>query len=297
MQGRITQTWRYAGCVLFACVAALLTAMPVFGQKARPVTLVGAGDIAKCDSNGDEATARLVGKTPGLVFTLGDNVQGSGAAREFRDCYDPSWGKFKKRTRPAVGNHEYLTPGARPYYKYFGAKAGRAGRGYYSYKRGGWLVVVLNSNCEVVSCGPKSPQGRWLKKTLANNPVRCTVAMFHHPLFSSNSASPKVRPFWNVLYRERADVILSAHAHSYERFAPQRPNGKRDSNRGIRQFVVGTGGAEPLRPFQPRPKNSVVRNDKTFGVIKLTLRNASYRWEFLPVAGKTFTDSGTGSCH
>lgn len=290
--------FKYAACVFFACAAAMLVAIPAFGQSApRTSTLVGAGDIANCNSNGDEATARLVGRIPGAVFTLGDNVQGSGAAGEFANCYNPSWGKFKNRTRPVVGNHEYLTPGARPYYNYFGGRAGVAGRGYYAYKRGGWLVVVLNSNCGIVRCDPRSPQVAWLRRALANNPARCTVAMFHHPLFSTNAPTPAVRPLWQVLYNRRADVILNGHAHSYERFLPQRPNGVRDSIRGIRQFVAGTGGTRPVRPFGARPKNSVVRNDQTFGVLKLTLGSNSYNWKFVPVAGKSFTDSGTGKCH
>ncbi len=297
------RTLKHAACVALACVAASIAATtvaaPTFGQNtaSRAVTLVGAGDIARCDSNNDEATARLVGNIPGTVFTLGDNVQGSGAASEFANCYKPSWGKFKSRTLPVVGNHEYLTSGAKPYYKYFGARAGAAGRGYYSYKRGSWRIVVLNSNCEIVGCGPTSPQGAWLKKVLAKNEARCTAAMFHHPLFSTNAPTPEVRTFWNVLYKNRADIILNGHAHSYERFLPQRPNGARDSNRGIRQFVVGTGGAEPLRPFEPRPKNSVVRNDKTNGVMRLKLGRGSYNWKFVPVAGKSFTDSGKGECH
>lgn len=303
--GKKLVTRRLSGhvvCVVISCAVAFLAAVPIFGQSAataapRTFTLVGAGDIARCDSNRDDATARLVGRIPGSVFTLGDNVQGKGAASEFRNCYHPSWGKFKKRTRPAVGNHEYYTPGARPYYGYFGASAGAVGRGYYAYKRGGWLVVVLNSNCDVVGCGPNSPQVRWLKRVLANNPARCTAAMFHHPLFSTNASTPWVRPFWDVLYQNNADLILNGHAHSYERFAPQRPGGARDANRGIRQIVAGTGGATPINPFGPRPKNSVVRNDKTPGVLRLTLRSDSYAWKFVPIAGKTFTDSGTGRCH
>jgi acid phosphatase type 7 len=294
---------KYAACLLVAFAAAVavatLVAVPTFAQseESRAYTLVGAGDIARCDSNDDEATARLVSGISGTVFTLGDNVQGVGAASEFRNCYDPSWGKFKPRTLPAVGNHEYQTSGARPYYKYFGAKAGVEGRGYYAYKRGDWLVVVLNSNCGDVGCGPQSAQVRWLEKVLAKNESRCTAAMFHHPLFSTNAPTPEVRTFWNVLYNDRADIILNGHAHSYERFLPQRPNGESDANRGIRQFVVGTGGATPVNPFGPRPENSVVRNDKTHGVMRLTLRDGSYSWKFVPVAGKTFTDSGKADCH
>lgn len=291
----------YSVCMLVACAAActvaLLAAVPVFGQRGSSATMVGAGDIANCDSNGDEQTARLVSNISGTVFTLGDNAYEKGTASEFANCYGPSWGKFKNRTSPVVGNHEYYTAGAQPYYNYFGAAAGPAGKGYYSYKRGSWLVVVLNSNCGQVACGAGSNQLEWLQRTLENNQAQCTVAMFHHPLFSTNAPTPEVRPFWNVLYNEGADVILNGHAHSYERFAPQDPSGNKDQDDGIRELVVGTGGAERLNPFGPRPENSVVRNDETFGVLRLKLSSGSYNWKFVPVAGKTFTDSGKGSCH
>lgn len=299
------RTFKYVACIALAFAAAILVAAmsaaaPSFGQSAaQPATLVGAGDIAKCDSSGDEATARLVAGIPGTVFTLGDNVQVRGAASEFANCYNPSWGKFKLRTRPAVGNHEYDTSGARPYYDYFGANAGGPGRGFYAYKRPGWLVVVLNSNCEIVRCDAASPQAAWLKRTLEGSPAKCTVAMLHHPLFTSSQTADTlaVRPLWRILYNHDADIMLNGHAHSYERFAPQRPDGVRDIDRGIRQFVVGTGGTKPIRPFGERPANSVVRNEQTFGVLKLILRNGSYDWKFVPVAGQSFTDSGKGKCH
>lgn len=287
---------RYAACLLLACVGALVVAVPVLGRTAA-VTMVGAGDIAYCGGDRDAATARLVRRIPGTVFTLGDNVYDRGTAREFRNCYDPTWGTFKKRTKPSVGNHEYYTRGAAPYYDYFGRKAGPRGKGYYSYDRGAWHVVVLNSNCDRVGCGPRSAQVAWLRADLSRNPARCTLAYFHHPLFSSNAPSRDVRTFWQVLYNRRADVILAGHAHSYERFRPMRPDGTRAPKRGIRSFVVGTGGKPPERPFDPRPANLVVRNDKTPGVLRLTLRSGSYSWKFVPVAGKTFTDSGRGVCH
>lgn len=283
-----------------SCFAAIFLALPVLGQatrESRSVAMVGAGDIALCDSQADERTARLVSQIPGRVFTLGDNVQVRGTASEFRDCYAPSWGRFKGRTSPVVGNHEYYTQGARPYYEYFGGAAGPFGRGYYAYRNGAWLVVVLNSNCGEVGCGARSAQAEWLRKTLDNNRTRCSAAMFHHPLFSTNAPTPEVEPLWNILYGRNADVILNGHAHSYERFRPQTPTGTYDPERGIRQFVVGTGGAEPIEPFGARPKNSVVRNDRTNGVMRLTLGESSYTWKFVPVRGKTFTDSGRGVCH
>jgi len=286
--------------VLVACGVAALAAGPGIGQTAT-VTLVGAGDIAGCSEKGaSSATARLLGNIPGTVFTLGDNVQGQGDASEFKNCYDPTWGKYKQRTKPSVGNHDYYTAGAKPYYDYFGARAGARGKGYYSYNRGSWHIVALNSNCEKVGgCGRLSPQGRWLRNDLANNTNRkCTLAYFHHPLYASGTSSnaPEVKPFWNILYNRGAEVILAGHAHRYERYAKITPGGARSAN-GIRQFIVGTGGEPggdfdgPYHPDMQRFKRN------TPGVLKLSLRAGSYAWKFVPIAGKTFTDSGTTSCH
>jgi hypothetical protein len=291
----------YAACILVACAVATgalaaLSAEPASG-RVRAVTIVGAGDIAYCGGKRDTATARLLGKIRGTVYTLGDNVYDRGTRSEFKNCYDPTWGKYKKRTKPSVGNHEYYTSGARPYYDYFGARAGNPRKGYYAYDRGRWHIIVLNSNCGKVSCGPNSRQANWLRNNLSNNRSKCTLAYWHHPLFASNASTKSVKPFWEILYNRNADVILSAHAHSYERFAPQTPGGRKNKARGIREFVVGTGGKPPEGPFNSRPANSQVRNDDTPGVLRLRLRSGSYAWKFVPVAGKSFSDSGTDRCH
>lgn len=292
--------------VLLACVLAALTAGPGAGQT-RTVTLVGAGDIASCSpDNNDSATARLLGNIPGTVFTLGDNVYPYGSTANFRDCYDPTWGKYKKRTKPSLGNHEYydanynMTTEAGPYFDYFGARAGARGKGYYSYDRGAWHIVALNSNCGMVGgCESDSPQGRWLRNDLANNPSRCTMAYFHRPLYSTgtNVAGQDVKPFWSMLHDRKADLIVNGHAHRYERFAPMTPNGARSAN-GIREIVAGTGGAgggeEISREDAPNLQRVKVG---TFGVLKLGLRSDSYSWKFVRAAGKEFTDSGTTSCH
>jgi hypothetical protein len=210
--------------------------------------------------------------------------------------------------RPALGNHEYRTANASAYFSYFGTeKAGELGKGYYSYDLGSWHIVVLNSNCDKVGgCGASSPQEKWLKLDLQANPASCTVAAFHHPLFASSTAQTNiVKPFWNTLYNEGADVILSGHAHYYERFAPQRPDGTADGSSGIREFVVGTGGASPDNPLRnPRAKNSEVDSEKPgapgttyYGVLKLDLLTEGYAWEFRPRAVDAFTDSGSGQCH
>jgi acid phosphatase type 7 len=296
---RAKKPFIYAGCVLLACVAAILIASPVLGRSSA-VTLVGAGDIADCGIKADSATAKLLGNIPGTVYTLGDNVYDHGTREEFRNCYDPTWGKYKKRTKPTAGNHDYETAAAKPYYDYFGARAGSPRRGYYSYDRGAWHIVALNSNCaEVGGCETNSPQGEWLRNDLARSDANCTLAYFHHPLFSSgqNTTTTAVRPFWEILYNRDAEVILVGHAHSYERFAPQTPGGNKNLENGIRQFVVGTGGKPAINPFDGTAKNSQRKNDKTPGVLKLTLKPNSYDWKFVPIAGKEFRDSGSDGCH
>ena len=284
--------------VLLVSTAAVLTAEQSVGQTSA-VTLVGAGDISRCDSTGDTATAKLLGSISGTVFTAGDNAYKEGTRYQFNNCYDPTWGRYKARTKPTVGNHEYRTPGASGYFNYFGAAAGEPGKGYYSYNRGAWHIVALNSMCAYVKggCEPTSPMLTWLKNDLAAHPTRCTLAYFHKPLFSSgySRGNPVVKPLWNVLYNHHADVIVSGHDHVYERFARQTPSGALDEH-GIREFVVGTGGAE-LGGFNYTARHSQVRNARTYGVLKLRLESAGYRWKFVAVAGKTFTDSGFNFCH
>ncbi len=267
-------------------------------EAADPV-LVGAGDIARCSSPGDEATAKLLDGISGTVFTTGDNAYESGTASEFNNCYHPSWGRHKARTKPTPGNHEYYTSGASGYFGYFGSRAGDPKKGYYAYDRGEWRVYALNSMCEKVGgCGATSPMLTWLKNDLAANPRKCTLAYFHHPLFSSgkHGNQAKMRPTWDALYAANADVVVGGHDHHYERFAPQRPDGTLARKRGIREFVAGMGGGShyPLDTVKP---NSQVRNTTTYGVLKLTLQPTSYEWQFVPETGKTFTDSGTTDCH
>ncbi|MFN2467479.1 MAG: metallophosphoesterase [Gaiellaceae bacterium] len=262
--------------------------------------MVAVGDIATCGRDPDEATAALVAALPGTLATLGDNVYESGSPREFAQCYDPAWGRFRSRTRPSVGNHEYGTPGAAGYFDYFGEAAGPRGKGWYSYDLGAWHVVALNSNChEVGGCQQGSPQEQWLAADLAANPTRCTLAYMHHPRFSSGSEhgnSRAMTPIWQTLYARGADVVLSGHDHNYERFAPQTPAGELHLPRGIRQFVVGTGGRS-LRTFGEIQPNSEARDSKTYGVLVLRLLAEGYEWRFVPIAGQSFTDSGSGSCH
>jgi hypothetical protein len=263
-----------------------------------PVTLVGAGDIADCATLDDEATADLLDTIPGTVFTLGDNAYEDGTPDEFDTCYDPTWGRHKDRTFPAVGNHEYHTAGAAGHFAYFGAAAGDPTRGYYSYELGAWKIVVLNSNAGKVSVAAGSEQEQWLRAELSSDPRLCTLAYWHHPRFSSgfHGDDETYQALWQALYDGGSDVVLTGHDHHYERLAPLSDAGELDPAGGIRQFVVGTGG-RLLRPAPfPRP-HSEVRDSETFGVLQFTLRHDSYDWEFVPVAGQTFTDQGSGACH
>ena len=292
-------TWLRARIAVLGALAVVVAGLPGPAAAAvAPAVLVGAGDVGWCGVKWPAATAKLVAATAGTVIVAGDVAYPKGTKSDFAKCYAPTWGKFRARTRPAPGNHEYYTAGAKPYFAYFGKRAGTPGRGWYSYEAGTWHVVVLDSNCDAVGgCGPGSPQEAWLRKDLAAHPALCTVAYFHHPLFSSgpHGSSPQVRPLWKALYDAGAEVIVNGHDHDYERFAPQTPDGALDQAHGIREFVVGTGGA-PLYPFLRRPANSEAKA-LAYGVIKLTLGSGTYRWDFLPAAGQSFTDSGTGTCH
>jgi 3',5'-cyclic AMP phosphodiesterase CpdA len=266
--------------------------------QSGPEIFAGAGDIAICGGNA-EATARQLDGIGGTVFALGDNAYPSGARADFQNCYEPTWGRHKDRTRPTPGNHDYGTPGAVPYFDYFGPNAGPFGLGYYSFDLGAWHVISLNSN--IPENG--SAQIAWLRADLAqSSSARCTLAYWHHPVFSSgpNGTTPGeanirsyVRDLFRILYEANADLVLAGHDHMYERFAPQDAEGRFDATHGIREFVVGTGGV-PLYDVQMLRPNSEVRL-KAHGVLKLTLSGDRYQWEFLAVSGAG--DSGQGSCH
>jgi len=264
-------------------------------STASSVVFVGAGDIADCSSSGDEATAALLDNIAGSVFTLGDNAYSSGTPTEFSSCYDPTWGRHKSRTYPSPGNHDYNTSGAAGYFGYFGAAAGPSGRGYYSFDLGSWHIISLNSE---VSMSAGSAQEQWLRADLAASTKQCTLAYWHKPRFSSGTSHGSMveaQPLWQALYDHGAEIVMSGHDHEYERFAPQTPSGAPDAAKGIREFVVGTGGRNHDAVGTPI-QNSEVSNDNTFGVLKLTLGSGTYSWQFVP-AGGSFTDSGSGTCH
>lgn len=262
------------------------------------VTFVGAGDIADCSSSGDEATAALLDTIVGTVFTAGDNAYNDGTDSNFSQCYEPSWGRHKARTRPTPGNHDYYTSGASGYFAYYGPNAGPAGQGYYSYDLGDWHIVSLNSN---ISMSASSTQVTWLIADLAGSAKRCTLAYWHHPRFSSGThgSSTDPQPLWQALYDAGADVIVQGHDHNYQRFAPLTPTGVPDPVNGIRSWVAGMGGRSHYN-FSTPIANTEAYNTSTFGVLKLSLSSDgsdSYAWEFIPVAGQSYSDSGTASCH
>ena len=294
---------------IISTMALLLSGLGVLVSQSPETTLAqtndpvfaGAGDIASCGWTRDESTAQLLDGIPGTVFTLGDNIYSGATITDFNNCYAPGWGRHKDRTRPSPGNHDYDTANASGYYTYFGAIASPLDtnctsncKGYYSYNLGAWHIIALNSEIDHAA---GSVQEQWLRADLAGNPSMCTLAYWHKPRFSSgdHGNDSSFQPFWQALYDYEADVVLNGHDHTYERFAPQSPTGQADPTRGIREFVVGTGGAN-LYPFPTIRPNSEVRNNTTWGVIKFTLHATSYDWQFIPIAGQTFTDSGTGNC-
>ena len=272
------------GCFLFRFPLSRAKSLSVASAKDQAAILVGAGDIADCkDLSGAEATAKLLVQIPGTVMAVGDLAYSDGSKENFV-CYDKTWGRVKSRTRPSPGNHEFRSAGASPYFDYFGAAAGDPKTGYYSYELGTWHVIVLNSECQDVGgCEAGSPEEKWLRADLAAHPATCTLAYWHKPLFQA-------------LYEANADVVIGGHDHDYERFAPQKPDGTADPERGIREFVVGTGGKNH-RPFGSPKPNSELRDATAFGVLKLTLKPNAYDWQFISEEGKSFTDSGSGSCH
>jgi hypothetical protein len=255
----------------------------------EPEVLLAVGDIGSCDGTADEAVADLASRLPGTIAVLGDVVYEEGSPVEYRGCFEPAWGEMRSRMRPAAGNHEYRTDDAAGYFDYFGDAAGEPGRGWYSYDLGAWHVVVLNSNCEQVQCGPGSPQVEWLRSDLASREASsCLLAYWHHPRWSSgrHGSSDIVDLFWDEVRAAGADVVLNGHDHSYERLAVD----------GVRQFVVGTGGRS-LYPFEKQPlPETETRSDASYGLLWLSLGEGTYDWEFLPLGRSGYSDAGSGSC-
>ena len=285
----------------------------VVASTATSVVVAAAGDIA-CDPSdpnyhggtGTSTACRqrytsdlLVNGDYDAVLALGDLQYDSGSLSDFNAVYDPTWGRVKSITYPVVGNHEYGQSGASGYFDYFGSRAGPRGKGYYSFNLASWHIVAINSNCGEVSCSANSPQEQWLRADLAAHPADCTLAMWHHARWSSGHDGDNtfMQAMWADLVAADAEIVLSGHSHDYERFAPQDANGNLDASGGVRQFVVGTGGAFFTGFGSTIDPNSQTHQNNTFGVLKLTLRPDAYDWRFVPEAGKSYSDSGTTACH
>lgn len=281
--------------IVSACSESNILPVPIELPPER-VTLLAVADVASCASTGDDATAAIPDTVAGDIIMAGDIAYESGTTAEFNDCFAPSWGRHRARIHPAPGNHEYeSSTTAAPYFAYFGAAAGPAERGYYSFNVGAWHVISLNSN---VSANAGSAQEQWLRGDLAANTAKCTLAFWHHSLFSSglHGSDPTMHDIWIALYDAGADVVISGHDHDYERFSPQSANGVGDTDRGLREFVVGIGGRSLYPMIFVRP-NSEKRLTTTFGVLKLSLGPTDYEWTLIPAGGGPAADSGSGNCH
>jgi len=267
-----------------------LTPTPTSTLSAGDVVFAGAGDISSCNNNNDELTAQLLDAIPGTVFTTGDNAYDNGTFTQYTNCYDPTWGRHKARTKPIPGNHEYNTSGAAGYFQYFNNIPS-----YYAYNLGNWRIYALNSEIDVSA---SSPQVAWLQEDLAENPSQCVLAYWHQPRWSSGAthgSNSSMQTLWQIFYGAGAELVLTGHEHNYERFAEMNASGAVVSQ-GLREFVVGTGGGSHYN-FGAILPASQVRNSSTYGVLKLTLHTNSYDWQFIPIAGSTFTDSGSTDCH
>jgi hypothetical protein len=262
---------------------------PPTGQTA---VLVAVGDIGECGSPGVQQAAALADRIGGDVILAGDLAYYQGSMQDYMRCFDPYWGQFRSRWRPTPGNHEYDTPGAAGYFQYFGEAAGSLGRSFYSFRAGSWLVLMLDSN---IPTRIGSPQFDFVRSVLLAQRAPCTMAVWHHPLFSSGPNGPNsfMRDMWALLHAFDADVIVAAHDHLYERFGKQDADGRSDAG-GLRQFVVGTGGAH-LYDFMRITPNSQARL-KAHGVLRLTLEPTRYDWAFIDASGGT-ADLGSDTCH
>jgi len=306
----------FSGCVV-GLARSQASSQPTVSPEAKGIVVVAAGDIA-CDPESSSfnqgrgvagkchmlATSDLaISLQPAAVLILGDSQYERGAADAYRKSWVPSWGRKELReiTYPAAGNHEYKTKDASGYFDFFGARAGERGKGYYSLNLGTWHIVALNTGgndkCKPISCAQGSEQEKWLREDLQKNNSSCTLAFWHRPLVTSglHRNATEVRPFWRDLYDANADLILNGHSHHYERFAALNPDGAADPERGITQFIVGTGGRN-LKSFWRKQPNSLVRMGDSFGVLKLELLEKSYAWEFISEHGQVL-DNGSGQCH
>lgn len=269
---------------------------------ASTLRVVAVGDIACVPGKRPTATGCRQASTaalarslrPDLVLTLGDHQYNSNSLAEYAGSYAHSWGSLLSKTRPAIGNHEYMTPGASGYYTYF--KSRQPGPpGYYRVAANGWNIYVLNSNCDKVSC---AYEATWLKRQMRAHPSRCSIITMHHPRYSSGLAHGNntfVTPLWAAAYRHRNDIVLAGHDHDYERFLPMDAYGHVKRRRGMVEFVSGTGG-NSLYHLGTRKRGSVYYQNSTAGVLFLGLRPRAYNWSYRSITGAVL-DSGSSRCH
>jgi hypothetical protein len=272
-----------------------MTPTVTFTPEPLPEVFVGAGDISICDQDGDDHTSELLASIPGTIYTLGDNSNQSGTPDQYLNCFGPSWGRYLGRLYPSPGNHDLVYENGSGYYDYFASVPVERDKGYYSYNVGEWHIIALNSG---IDTSAESLQAQWLREDLNNHPSLCSLAYWHHPRWSSGASGNNnhMAAVWQILYDSGVEVVLNGHDHVYERFSPQDPTGALDTTRGIREFIVGTGGASHHWFGQILP-NSEARNYDSFGVLKFLLYPDGYVWEFIPVRGASFTDSGFDYCH
>lgn len=270
-------------------------AAPTSAPAIDPIVLATGDSRSGCTTAASQIATLLDTFSSNVPVLHNGDMVNTGAYSEFTNCFDTTYGRHKAQLKPVPGNHEYMTSGASGYYQYFGSLAGPAGKGYYSFNVGSWHIVNLNSEIDISASGA---QVTWLKNDLAANPTACTLAMWHRPRWSSGEHGNQTDTgaMYQALYNANAEIVLSGHDHDYERFAPQNPSGGLDTARGIRQWILGTGGVA-FRSFTTIRTNSQVRNNNTYGALKLTLHPNSYDWQYLPVGGGTLSDSGTTACH
>jgi hypothetical protein len=267
--------------------AAVFHAEAGAAPKPEVADLIAVGDVASCDRRQDEQVAALVNKLPGTIALLGDAVYVAGTEEEFTKCFLPAWGRLLPRIRATLGDHEYQSGNAEAAIHVLRLPE----NGWYTYRLGAWKVIVLNSNCEAVGgCDRDSPQWNWLKETLETDPAKCTLAYWHHARFSSgvvHGSDTRLAPFWDLLALDKADLVLSGHEHLYERFGPKK---------GIRSFVVGTGGFYLYDFKSSRVEGSEAGSDHTYGALHLRLEPHAYSWEFVPIKGQRYRDTGSAQC-
>ena len=266
--------------------------VPAPGTASTTVNILG--DTGWCGSPAMAPIARLFDRFDGDIILAGDLAYPSGTQEDFRNCFEPSFGRFKARMRASPGNHEYMaSASAEPYFTYFGDRSGPHRLGFYSFRAAEWTVLMLNSSIPI---GRGSPQLAFVRQVMQQAPTRCSMAVLHHPFDSSslNGPTPSLRDLWEVMYNLGGDLVVNGHDHVYERHSPVNPDQRRDDARGIRQFTVGTGGATLYGRMRTAINSELLIS--SYGILRLKLDPALYEWQFMDVNGNV-VDRGLNVCH